>query len=289
MSDGFDSNCSAPIREPQPTLELYTDANMDMCGAHSSRGDFFQRPWSASELASEPHINLLELRAAREGLRHLASSGDIVRLFIDNTTALHYIRKQGGTRSHRLGSEAVTLWKETIDSDISLLAPQWIASSDNVSADFLSRNHIHHWELMLDRDLFRQILEHFQVFPTLDAFASRQTHQLPRYMSWFPDSRAVARDAMIAKWDSVTYLFPPVPLLLKVLQKIRAEGCKAILVCPRWPSSMWWTLATDMLVEPPYSLPHFRSALVNLSGEPFQSYLDPLVALVLSGNSSAIH
>ena len=30
---------------------------------------------------------------------------------------------------------------------------------------------------------------------------------------------------MLTKWDSVTYLFPPVPLLTKVLHKLRMEKC----------------------------------------------------------------
>ena len=33
----------------------------------------------------------------------------------------------------------------------------------------------------------------------------------------------MARDTLLTKWDSVTYLFPPVPLLTKVLHKLRME------------------------------------------------------------------
>ena len=254
-----------------------------MCGAHNSRGDFYQRLWTPEELDLDLHINQLEIRAAREGLVNLASRGDRVRLFVDSTAALFYIKKQGGTRSHSLAREAIALWKDSISNDIDLLPPQWISSSDNLGADFLTRNRLQHWELMLDRRLFIQIVEHFQVFPSLDAFATNRTAQLPRYMSWYRDDQAIAQNAMLASWDPVTYLFPPVPMLMKVLQKVQREGIMAVLVCPRWPSSMWWSLATSMLVEPPLSLPHFRSALVNMTGEPLQIYLDPLVALIISG------
>ena len=84
-----------------------------------------------------------------ENLAKLASPGDRVRLYVDSTTALYYIRKQGGTRSLALANEAITLWEESLKNGIDLLSPQWISTHDNVAADFLSRNCINHWELML--------------------------------------------------------------------------------------------------------------------------------------------
>ena len=107
---GFQNLSSSPVRELVPSLEIWTDANLEMCGAHSSRGSFYQRPSSPEELSQDLHINLLELRAAREGLANLASPGDRVRLYVDSTTALFYIRKQGGTRSLALANEAFSLW-----------------------------------------------------------------------------------------------------------------------------------------------------------------------------------
>ena len=73
---GFRGNCSAPIRELKPTVEVWTDSNLEMCGAHNSRGQFFQRAWAPEEQAEDLHINLLETRAAREGLTALTVPGD---------------------------------------------------------------------------------------------------------------------------------------------------------------------------------------------------------------------
>ena len=114
---------------------------------------------------------------------NLASPGDKVRLYVDSMTALYYIKKQGGTRSHVLAREAVELWTQSISRDFFLLSPHWISTDQNVMADFLSRDRMQHCELMLDRAVFRAIIDHFQVFPTMDAFASRDTAQLPRYVS----------------------------------------------------------------------------------------------------------
>ena len=282
---GFAGNCSTTIREPAATVDIWTDATMEMGGAHNSRGEFVQRCWDNQELSSDLHINLLELRAARESLLPLTVPGDKVRLHLDNTTACAYIRRQGGTRSSMLSREACLLWEEALDRDITLLSPQWLSTKENTSADFLSRNLLSQWEFKLTEELFQLILDSFQLKPTLDAFASQITTQLPRYMSWYPDRQAVARDALLHQWDQITYLFPPVPLLMKVLQKILQEGIRAILVCPHWPTALWWPVLMNMLVEPLLPLPHYRQAVYVVEGGPVQPYLDPLVAVHLLGRN----
>ena len=110
--------------------------------------------------------------------------------------------------------------------------PHWVSTKENVVADFLSRHNLNSWEIKLDVDLFQLLLDHFHLQPTLDAFASSKTKQLPRYMSWKEDPLAVGRNALICKWDKVTYLFPPTPLLGKVVNKVKEDKIEAILVCP---------------------------------------------------------
>ena len=278
--EGFESNCSSPIREPEADLDIWSDANLERGGSHSSRGDYIQRCWSPAELALDPHINLLELRAARESLV-LASAGDRVRLHLDNRTAVYYIRKMGGTRSSVLRKEACQLWKESIQRGIILLNPHWLATSDNVSADFLSRNDMDQWECELSNEVFEMIMDHYQLFPTLDAFASRKTKKLPRYMTWEYDPKAVGRNALIHKWDQITYLFPPVPLVMRSLQKIQEEKLTVILVVPRWPTALWWPVIQEMMTEPLLPLPTCKSILKMRSKYPDLPYLDPLVAVHL--------
>ena len=188
---GFVAQCSAPIREPDPTVNIWSDANLTMGGAHTSRGEFHQRPWSPDELSLKYHINVLELRAAREGL-NLARPGDIVRINLDSRTAAAYIKKQGGTKSSLLNKEACLLWKEALAKKLTLVSPHWLSTKDNVMADFLSRNQLLQWEFGLSKEIFQLVLDHFHINPTLDIFASKSTKKLPRYMSWFPDPQAVA-------------------------------------------------------------------------------------------------
>ena len=134
------------------------------------------------------------------------------------------------------------------------------------------------WEFMLSRDMFRHIMETLNIFPTLDVFASRETQQLPRYLSWYPDSHSVGRDAMIHPWDPVSYLFPPIPLIMTSLQKIRTEKIRAVMIIPKWPSAMWWPAVQEMLVEPPMVLPHYTEILTMMT-EDSLPFLDPLVAV----------
>ena len=280
---GFESNCSAPIREPEPTLSIWTDSNMEMGGGCDSRGGFVQRKWNVSDLKDDPHISVLEAKAAKEAVMALAKPGDLVRLHIDNNAALAYVKKQGGTRSYSLNKEACKLWEFASLNNVKILTPQWIGSKENYMADFLSRNSLDFWDFRLNRQLFKLVVEHFQVFPSLDAFATAQTAQLPRYMSWHEDPGAVGRNALLLPWDQTTYLFPPTPLLPKVIQKVKDQEIKAILVCPNWPSALWWPLLLELMVEPPFPLPHYGQALETLLREQPLPYLDPLVALHLQG------
>ena len=82
------------------------------------------------------HINLHELKAMWLALRHWEEvlRSQTVALCGDNTTALAYVRNQGGTRSESLFllGEQLLLWSE--ERDIKVLT-QFIRGQDNVLAD----------------------------------------------------------------------------------------------------------------------------------------------------------
>ena len=48
---GFAANSTAPLRELPPTVEIFTDASLEMGGGFSSCGGFIQRAWTKDELA----------------------------------------------------------------------------------------------------------------------------------------------------------------------------------------------------------------------------------------------
>ena len=87
-------------------------------------------------------INARELLAVQLGLFQFRSAlqGRTVAVFCDNTTAVTYLRKEGGTRSPLLNTLAqeILRWTESLSIR---LAPQFLPGSDNVLADALSRPH----------------------------------------------------------------------------------------------------------------------------------------------------
>ena len=129
---------------------------------------------------AKKHINWLELRAARFALLQLVSPRDIVQLHLDNMTAITFIRKMGGTRSPSLCKESLLLWRQAIKRELTILPPLWLASEENTEADFLSRHRLQRWDFKLASSEFQRVCQRLQVWPTLDTFASKGSHQIPR-------------------------------------------------------------------------------------------------------------
>ena len=87
---------------------FWSDASDEGWGAHL--GDTgVSGLWSQGDRAVS--INLRELRAVRLGLRHFLPliQGQVVAVFSDSSTAVAYLRKQGGTVSPQLNQEAQTI------------------------------------------------------------------------------------------------------------------------------------------------------------------------------------
>ena len=122
-----------------PDLHFWSDASDVGWGAHLDR-QVASGLWDSHQAALS--INARELLAVQLGLRQFQSSlsGRTVAVFCDNTTAVAYLRKEGGTRSPLLNSLAqeILRWTESLSIR---LAPQFLLGSNNVLADALSRPH----------------------------------------------------------------------------------------------------------------------------------------------------
>ena len=182
QDSGFKSNSIATWNPPKASVHIWSDASPWGEGAVNYHGDYFQQSWM--EMESCQHINVLEIRAARDGIRELVDPMETVCPHIDNTTACAYIRKKGGTHSLSLCKESLCFWWEMVSQDVHILDPYWISSGENLEADFLSRQVLATWDFQLSRQVFWWVCCHFQVKPTLDAFATSRTNLLPRYMTW---------------------------------------------------------------------------------------------------------
>ena len=185
------------------------------------------------------HINCLEFKAVIFALQHWAPllQGRQVMIATDNSTVVSYINKQGRTRSPTLLCLTVDLllW---LESQNIVVRARHIPGCLNVIADHLSRpDQPVPTEWSLHPEIVTRI---FRVWgtPEVDMFATLSNSHLPRFMSPVPEPRALAVDSLSQVWQGMSvYMFPPFPLLNKVMQKLRStQVAEVILVAPWWPS-----------------------------------------------------
>ena len=219
------------LEVPAPDAHLYTDASNAGWGA-SLDVERVSGLWSVSE--AQQSINWRELRAVELSLLALSHQlqDQIVALFSDNTTAVSYLRKAGGTRSEDLNSLAQRILRFCETFRICLL-PQFVSGSLNVVADGLSRkNQVLGAEWTLCQEVFMEILKKWPA--NIDLFATHLNHRLPCYFSPIHDPQSLGTDAMLQSWDGLlAYAFPPFSMVHQVLNKLRASQQATItLIAP---------------------------------------------------------
>ena len=181
------------------------------------------------------HINSLELLVGSFAIKAYTkhrNTGTVVLLQMDNSTAVAYANKMGGTRSLSLSLQACHLWNWCLERRILLLA-EHLPGVANMVADQESLQVETSSEWMLHRAVFhwtQQILGPCQ----MDLFATVLNHQLVNYASWRPDPFAQATDVFRLSWKGLNgYAFPPFGLVGKCLQKIRQGQSTITMVVPQ--------------------------------------------------------
>jgi hypothetical protein len=157
----------------------------------------------------------------------------------------------------------------------------------NVEADSLSRQSWAELEWKLHPDLFARIQGLWSCSVRVDLFASRHNAQVKTYYSWHHDFDAAGVDSLHHSWHwkYTIYAYPPVFLIMRVLQKIlQEETSDVILILPLWPSQAWWPTLMMMLTEVPVILPHKRWITSDPSGQGTWTHSWPLLACRISGD-----
>lgn len=269
--------------QQEPDLIIFSDASLTGWGA-SCNGVPARGPWTTSD--KYRHINELELWAAFFAVKSFAphSKRISIRIFIDNTTAVSYINKCGGTRSRSLSrvAEEISFWCES--RGISLEA-FFIPGRLNTAADAESRAKGDSSDWRLCADVFNEIARLWPV--DIDLFASAWSSQLPEFCSWRPQPGAYAVNAFSINWAEFNgYAFPPFSLILTCLNKIRRELADVVLVAPVWPSQPWYPLLLEMVTDIPRILNSVEDLLVSSLGarHPLLRQGVVLAAWRLSGN-----
>ena len=184
-----------------------------------------------------------------------ALQGRTVAVFCDNTTAVAYLRKAGGTRSPLLNTldQVILRWMESL---CIRLAPQFLPGSNNVLADALSRPHqLPHTEWSLHMTIFLSLGSLWPVQIVL--FATSANHRCSIYFSHFRDPMSAGTDAFLQSWEGLqAYAFPPVAIVPRVLATLRAStGTELTLVAPHWAQCPWFSDLLQFSLAPPVVLP----------------------------------
>ena len=130
------------------------------------------------------HINYLELLAVFLSLKSFFDKKHGIHIGIrsDNVTTVYYLNEMGGMTSESLNNLAMDIWSWCIDRDIFSVRTD-IPGSDNVAADYMSRNFSDSKEWMFKKEIFLKICKQF-FNPDTDLFASRLNFQVLVFASW---------------------------------------------------------------------------------------------------------
>ena len=260
-----------PLRSVPFDLAISTDASLLGWGA-TWNGVTTGGRWLPQE--GKSHINWLELKAAYLGLQALFNSQTSIPnhiiLQMDNSTAVAYVNKRGGIRSQALSVQALDV-RALVLGKGSWITAQHIPGSSNEVADAASRCFNNNLECpfqVVVTPRYLQASDQTVYRPSVDLFASRTSHLLPQYVSRHPDPEAIATDAFLSDWSKWrSWIYPPVILLQRILNKINADRATALILAPHWPGQPWFPQLLEMLVDYPRLLPQ-RPHLISLSFGP---------------------
>ena len=239
---------------------LYTDSSTQGWGAHLQELTA-SGIWSHDQ--SQLHINVLELQAIWLGLRAFSQRVENARvaLMSDNTSAVAYLRNQGGTKSLAMNDLAtgICLWSEKRGLT---LVPRYLPGHLNVLADHLSqRGQILKTEWSLNQTVADRIFRAWGR-PFVDLFALGKNTKLAIYVSPIREETSWKVDSLVQNWDGLyAYAYPPTSLIRACLNKVRTENVQIVLIAPGWPNQEWFPDLLDLAIDFPITLPPVQKLL----------------------------
>jgi hypothetical protein len=186
---------------------------------------------------------------------------------VDNTAALAHVRKEGGLKGSDLLEEAERILLLLHQHQLRIM-PAFIPSEENLQADAASR-----FQLVPDwhfNPLVFRMISSLWVPPQIDLFASLELAQTTRFMSWRAADSPEAIDALSMWWDfELAYLFPPIPLLKRVVRKLELLRGVFLLVTSYWEAKTWFASLHALQVLEVRRLPFHNDLVIDLlTGEP---------------------
>lgn len=256
--------CALPLFPPHHQVVITTDASLDGWGGFVDMNHMTQGMWNNHQKSF--HINNLELLAVELTLKRFVDlvKNKIVLIRSDNITTCFYINKSGGTKSLELCSQTWNLMLWCINQGIELRAV-FLPGISNCVADSLSRFrkvdqnqlsvHIDGKEWSLDQTLIDAVFLALES-PQVDLFATVLNKKLPIFCSLTYGKGEYCVDAMSINWERIYgYAFPPIPMIPRIIRKVRKDKAIVLLIAPIWPRRSWYSDLLDLLCHPPILIP----------------------------------
>jgi hypothetical protein len=249
------AQCSTPLWHLSPEdcdLEVQTDASKEGFRVWF-QGFLHQGKWDS--ITAGLHINVLETIAIWHFLAFILPKLSKLRNIlwrIDNTTALAYIKKEGGTISSLVLAEAEKALVLVHQMSVRFLLV-YIPTEENILADAASCfQEIPDWKL--HPFIFKAITARW-CLPVIDLFASNASKQTKHFYSWNAFDNPEGIDTVSQRWDfTLAYAFPPVALL-RVVKKLETSRGIFILISPLWEAQTWLALLLTLKVLEVRQLP----------------------------------
>ena len=174
--------------------------------------------------------------------------GRNLQIVTDNMVCKHTLPT--GSRVKQLRKLVKQIHDEVCNLDATIVDVLWIPSELNVIPDYLSRyKDVNDWMLRETRWNMVKCL-----WPALDydRFSNGDDQKLPKFNTrWAsPEMSAEFTNALAQKWTGTfSYACPPMAMIGRVLQLIKEQKARAVLICPVWPASPWYPLLRSMTVK----------------------------------------
>jgi hypothetical protein len=93
---------------------------------------------------------------------------------------------------------------------------------------------------------------------------------MQRFFSWRAANAPEAIDALSLRWDfALAFLFPPIPLLKRVIRKLELSRGTFLLVTPYWEAQTWFASLQALHVEDVRRFPFSDDLVIDLTtGKP---------------------
>ena len=221
---------------PSPDIKIQTDASLKGWGFYINQ----QRYNGEFDNTMDYSINVLELMSVWYALLVISRKNVVIQVLCDNTTTIQVLKK-GGSLNFQLATLAELIWRRAALLNWTLQVAH-IGGAFNVLADQLSRNEALSTEWSLTYRDFQHILKMNRLLQ-VDLFATRLNFKLETFVSPCPDDMAAAVDALTVNWErwKHLYLFPPSPLISRVLGKLsQTSFTSAVLLTPETPTRPWY-------------------------------------------------